>query len=316
MALNLKKELTRLLAKAWNNISPDVLSDGAPQETPLPEDTARRIVEHYEAENEQAELENHDGSLPILARLRPRGYWEDDWRARPTKDRPWPVILVHGTGASAGYFQELGAELRHDGWATFAVSYGHRATDPLASSAAQVGAYIDAVLAATGADQAVVIGHSQGGVLPRWWMRHGGGAGKIRHLVTLGAPHHGTTHGGIVAQALTGEVGRRMADSIIDSWFGPAGFEQIHGSDFLAAINDDGDTEAGMSYTCIATHYDAVVQPPETAFLHTDRESARVRNVWVQDLDPTSVVSHDNLPRDRRVRQLVRADLTALVENL
>ena len=36
-------------------------------------------------------------TLPLGARIKPRGVFEDDWGARPTAERPWPVILIHGT---------------------------------------------------------------------------------------------------------------------------------------------------------------------------------------------------------------------------
>ena len=59
--------------------------------------------------------------LPLGARRRPRGVYEDDWSARPTAERPWPVVLIHGTCDSKGIWQVLADMLRAAGWATFAL---------------------------------------------------------------------------------------------------------------------------------------------------------------------------------------------------
>jgi pimeloyl-ACP methyl ester carboxylesterase len=50
---------------------------------------------------------------------------------------------------------------------------------------------IDEVLAATGAPQVILVGHSMGGVASRAYLRRHGIA-KVARLVTLGSPHQGT----------------------------------------------------------------------------------------------------------------------------
>lgn len=41
----------------------------------------------------------------------------------------------------------------------------------------------------------------------------------------------------------------------------------------------------GVTYTCIGTHFDPFIQPPEVAFLEVleDDDPDRVRNIWVED---------------------------------
>ena len=62
-------------------------------------------------------------------------------------------------------------------------------------SAAQLEAFVDRVLAATGAAKVSMVGHSQGGMMPRYYIQFLGGAGKVDDLVGL-APlqprHHPT----------------------------------------------------------------------------------------------------------------------------
>ncbi|ALC04562.1 acetyltransferase or hydrolase [Corynebacterium deserti GIMN1.010] len=309
---DLRRELTNALKSVWKNLPPS----NAPEADSLPDDVVEEIAANYYRDPKNRTKLNDDssGSLPVLARMKPRGLFEDDWRARPTKDRPWPVILVHGTGATKGDWQDLGADLRRDGWAVFAPEFGQRATGPVAESAAQIGAYIDTVLLATGAKQAIIVGHSQGGVLVRYWMRVLGGTPRVKHLVSLAVPNHGTTMGGIVSPLLRHNRSEAMANSVVHSWFGKAGFEMIRGHDTINAINEGGDLDPGVTYLCIATHFDTVIQPPETCFLEatTPEEAGRVQNIWVENLDPNSVVLHEAMPYDSRVRALVRADLSRL----
>ncbi|WP_234462820.1 hypothetical protein [Corynebacterium macginleyi] len=102
-----------------------------------------------------------------------------------------------------------------------------------------------------------------------------------------------------------------MIRSIIDGWFGPAGMDQVVGSEVLCDVNRDGDLESGGSYTCIATRSDAVVVPSDTCFL--DPQSApegAVRNIYIQDFDRHAVVMHEDMPMDRRVPAIVRRLLT------
>ena len=259
--------------------------------------------------------------LPLGARFKPRGVFEDDWSDRPTADKPWPVILIHGTVDTKGVWQELGTELRADGWCVFAPDYGKRGTAAMEESAVQLGAYIEAVRTITGAEQVILIGHSQGGLLARYWMRTSGHAHYVKHLVSLGAPNHGTTMGGILSPLVTNNLTENIMHSLIQHWFGPVGFQQITGSEIFAVFNDDGgahkndgsarygsgELEDGVDYTCIASRQDTVVQPPETCFLNGPAH--QVRNVWVQDIIPRANVQHQDLPMNKHVRAIIRTGL-------
>jgi pimeloyl-ACP methyl ester carboxylesterase len=259
---------------------------------------------------EQAGSGSTVSSLPLGARLKPRGIFEDDWTATLSTQRPWPVILLHGTCDSKGIWQLLGADLREDGWAVFAPDYGTRATGLIPDSAAQVGAYIRAVMHTTGAKKVIIMGHSQGGLVARYWMRLLGGAKYVKHLVCIGTPNHGTTQGGILSPLVTSRRADSVMQSVIDAYFGPAGAQQIVGSDILDQVNRDGDLEEGVTYTNIVTRSDAVVVPPESCFLAPDKvKDGTVRNIYVQDFDRRAVVLHHDLPVDKRVRVIARTIL-------
>lgn len=351
----LKNSLRRHLSQQWTELTspsfsvpasklPEPLAHHATEvsTSTIPESVVAEIAEslnlrgkhahHHAATDQESENapEPEDGSqtaeksdynfdssrhLPLGARFKPRGVFEDDWSARPSAHKPWPVILIHGTVDTKGVWQELGTELRADGWCVFAPDYGKRGTAAMEESAVQLGAYIEAVRTITGAEQVILIGHSQGGLLARYWMRTSGQARYVKHLVSLGAPNHGTTMGGILSPLVTNNLTENIMHSLIHRWFGPVGFQQITGSEIFAVFNDDGassthgsgELEDGVDYTCIASRQDTVVQPPETCFLNGPAH--QVRNVWVQDIIPRANVQHQDLPMNKHVRAIIRTGL-------
>ncbi len=104
-----------------------------------------------------------------------------------------PVLLLHGVLCNAGVWQPMRKYLAARGIGPiYALSYG----PPLASIehfADQAAHKIDAMLAATGARQVLIVGHSMGGLVARAYLRAYGGA-KVRRVITLGTPHRGSVH--------------------------------------------------------------------------------------------------------------------------
>jgi pimeloyl-ACP methyl ester carboxylesterase len=104
-----------------------------------------------------------------------------------------PVLLVHGVLCNAGVWlrpSRVLAAARIE--PVYTMSYG----PPLASIelfADQMAAKIDAILIATGASSVVVVSHSMGGLVALAYCRRFGAA-KIRRLISLGTPYHGSVH--------------------------------------------------------------------------------------------------------------------------
>jgi pimeloyl-ACP methyl ester carboxylesterase len=104
-----------------------------------------------------------------------------------------PVLLLHGVLCNAGvWFGPRRHLLQRGVGPVYALSYG----PPFASIdafAQQVAAKIDEILRATGARQVALVGHSMGGLVARAYLRDHGAA-KVRLLLTVGTPHHGSMH--------------------------------------------------------------------------------------------------------------------------
>lgn len=316
----LRERLVKRLRQMWavnpddltSKIRPEVI-EGHLREVGshgVPDDIADEVLDTLDEDHQGFVQTDELDDAPAIVKLRPRGFAEDDWTARPTRNRPWPVVLVHGTGSTNGDFQELAAELRADGWAVFVPSYGTRATRPIAESASLIDAYLAQVLAATGAEKLIVVGHSQGGLVLRHWMRFLGGADKVAHVVQLSVPNMGTTVGGIASPVLKSRWSEDIALRVAEMVVGPVVHEMLVGSDYITALNEGPLLEDGVTYTCIATRSDSLVQPADSGFLRAPADDpARVHNMWVQDLEPHAVVLHENMPHDKRVRRLVIAAL-------
>jgi triacylglycerol esterase/lipase EstA (alpha/beta hydrolase family) len=223
----------------------------------------------------------------------------NDWTCRPSADKPHPVVLVHGTFEDMlKNWSTLAPVLRSEGYCVFALNYGDNATGPIAESAAELGVFVDAVLRATGARKVDVVGHSQGGMMPRYWMRFLGGAKKVDDLVGIVPSNHGTQ--GLIVPA---PGGLATTASGVDNPACPACQEQMAGSAFLQTLNEGGDTLRGPSYTVITTRYDEVVTPYHSQFL--DGPARQVTNILIQDLCPLNPIEHDQTPNDPVVHQLV-----------
>ena len=121
----------------------------------------------------------------------------NDWSCKPSAEHPYPVILVPGTFESmAKNWSTMSPYLKSQGYCVFALNYGATngvyATAPVAESAKQLAPFVDSVRAATGAKQVDLVGHSQGGMMPRYYMGFLGGAKNVHHLVGIAPSNHGT----------------------------------------------------------------------------------------------------------------------------
>ena len=188
-----------------------------------------------------------------------------------------PVLLLHGVLCNAGVWHTLRRHLAARGIGPiYTLSYG----PPLASIelfAEQTAGKIDAILRATGARQVTLVSHSMGGLVARAYLRRHG-ADKVRRVVTLGAPHHGSVHA-------------YMFPGVSLSQLRP-------GNAWLAALNAAGAPPAPPIVSLWSWH-DSMVAPQTSSVL------AGAENVALVG------IAHNALLRDPEVMDLVAESITA-----
>ncbi|GGU56649.1 lipase [Streptomyces albospinus] len=254
-------------------------------------------------------------ALPVLASVpdpdrSPAG--TNDFTCRPSAVHPRPVVLVHGTFENAfSNWSGLAPVLKHAGYCVFALNYGEttphallKGAGPVPDSAEQLAAFVDKVLAATGAWKVDLVGHSQGGgLMPEWYLRFNGGAAKVHRLVGINPSNHGTTIDGLapVVNAVLAVVGHAGKPLGLDV---PAAEDQTVGSAVLRHLYTEGDTEPHVTYTTIITKTDTVVTPYTNQFL-TAGPGATVHNILLQDVCPLDLTNHLSDAYDPNVHQLV-----------
>ncbi len=220
----------------------------------------------------------------------PTSGW-NDFTCRPSAQHPRPVVLVHGTFANGtDNWLVFAPYLEARGYCVFSFDYGMLPGEnligglgPIAGSAQQLSDFTDRVLAATHAAKVDIVGHSQGGMMPRYYLKYLGGAAKVNALVGLAPDNHGTTLDGLTALLPYFPGASDFLDSSL-----PGLADQVAGSAFQNTLNAGGDTVPGVHYTVISTVYDEVVTPYTTQAL----SGPDVHNVVLQDLCPLDVSEH------------------------
>ncbi|WP_330303497.1 MULTISPECIES: alpha/beta fold hydrolase [unclassified Streptomyces] len=220
----------------------------------------------------------------------PSSGW-NNYSCKPSATHPRPVVLVHGTfGNSVDNWLALAPYLVDRGYCVYSLDYGQlpgvplfNGLGPIDKSAEQLQVFVDKVLAATGAAKADLVGHSQGGMMPRYYLKFLGGAAKVNALVGIAPDNHGTTLSGLtnLLPYFPGAEDLLKAST-------PGLADQMAGSAFMTKLNAGGDTVAGVHYTVIATEHDEVVTPYTSGFL----TGSDVHNVLLQNLCPVDLSEH------------------------
>jgi triacylglycerol esterase/lipase EstA (alpha/beta hydrolase family) len=197
----------------------------------------------------------------------------------PPKD---PVVIVGGflTGQPIAdfFYAGLADRLRADGYQAYIFGPVEFGTADIRDSAASLNAFVDNIRATTGAQKVDLIGHSQGGLTSRYYVKSLGGAAEVDSLISLSSLHYGTAVANLGSFLLLGDCA------------GLAGCEQMSvGSSFLDQLNAGDDTIGNVSYTNIVTIWDELVIPYTSGFLRNDGNNT---NVTVQSQCPFEFVEH------------------------
>lgn len=224
----------------------------------------------------------------------------NNWSCKPSPAHPTPVVLVHATGVNLGAnWATIAPTLANQGYCVYAFNYGMTwlslgrigGLGEISASAKTLDAFVDKVRSSTGSAKVDLVGHSQGGMMPNYYLKFLGGAKEVRTFVGLAPSNHGTTLSGIVTlgQALN-LIG--FTNSLLWGAGVPGLAQQMAGSPFQTNLFAGGDTVAGPRYVVIQTRHDKVVTPYTNAFL------AGADNILIQDQCPGDWVGHVGMFHD------------------
>lgn len=201
---------------------------------------------------------------------------------------PDPVVLVEGTGSGeplvpAVDLNLLADRLAADGIAAFVFPLPGRGLGDIGVTATALAPFVDDVLAQTGASRVDIVGHSQGGLVARYYIKFLGGAGKVDSFVGLATPHYGTAIANLASlHGLVDCVGYEFCRQVVT------------GSSWLAQLNGDDDTFGAVRYTNFASRLDLIVVPYTNSF----QRSPGAVNVTIQQQCPLRIVEHLTLALD------------------
>lgn len=224
---------------------------------------------------------------------------------KPSSAHPYPVILTEGTFASMyNSFGAISPDLVNNGYCVYTFNYGQTipltgfyAMGDIASSASQLESEVNSVLSSTGASKVDIVGWSQGGMMPRYYINNLGGASKVNMLVAFAPSNYGTTLDGIVN--LVADLGVLGLATALLSVACTACSEQLQGSSFLTALNKT-PTVSSVKYVNIETKDDEVVTPYTNAFLPA---ASNVQNITLQNQCSQDGSDHLSIPYDSNALQ-------------
>jgi hypothetical protein len=192
-----------------------------------------------------------------------------------------PVLLLPGTGATPkeNYSWTYEPALDKLGIPWCAQTLPEHATADVADNGEYVAYAIRTMFAGSGR-KISIIGHSQGGMLPRVALRFWPDTrAMVDDVIAFAPSNHGTKQ----ADGLCASSSCTAAD-----------WQQAASSNFIAAVNSGQETFPGISYTNVYTHTDEVVTPNQddtgSSSLHGGGGS--IENVATQDVCPTDVYEH------------------------
>jgi triacylglycerol esterase/lipase EstA (alpha/beta hydrolase family) len=237
----------------------------------------------------------------------------NDFNCKPSAAHPNPVVLVHGLLATMGdNWATMSPLLKNNGFCVFALTYGRHdgmkyfgGLTQMQGSAVELDALVKRVLQSTGAQKIDLVGHSEGTVMPRWWMSFMGGAKLVDRYVMLTPLWDGTKLAGSDVLLAAGKSLSPDAEATFGAGFDAAGCgscpQFVHGSQYLADVDKVGKALGDVRYTNIVTKYDELVIPYTSGIL----DAPRVKNFVLQDVCAKDYSEHAAVAYDPMAAQLM-----------
>lgn len=217
----------------------------------------------------------------------------NDPGCRPSAAHPEPVVLVHGLLANQTVnWRTISPFLANRGFCVFSFTYGTKdqvntpvyqpgGLASMKDSAEQLRRFVNRVLRKTRAEKVDIVGHSEGSLMPSWYVRFLGGGKVVDDYVGMTTLWEGTNTAGL---ATLNQLGTTFGlDPVL-----AASIDQVctscrqflQGSRFLAKLHEKGVTSRKVTYTNIVTKNDELVVPYTSGLLP---DAPNVTNVVLQD---------------------------------
>ncbi|KAF9924394.1 hypothetical protein BGZ67_009279 [Mortierella alpina] len=241
----------------------------------------------------------------------------NNWDCKPSREHPNALVLVHALFPNdiINWFY-MAPKFVAEGYCVFSLSYGAMnnqtilfGLDSMETSAQQLADFIDRVLAATNTNQVDILGQSEGSLMPRYYLKHLGGAPKVHKFAGISSIQYGTTLGGltkVLASSIPYDSIKESFDSICRSC--P---QLLVDSPFLKELNEGGDTVPGVQYLMIGSRLDLIVTPYTNGFLKD--KNPNVRNQILQDWCATDLSEHIFQAFDRKCARPVNMGSNIMV---
>lgn len=106
--------------------------------------------------------------------------------------RGLPIVLVPGFFTNRGYLRAWRQYLLKQGYGKVYAVSPEPIFDSVEKNAEHLARFVDEVLADTGAERVILIGHSMGGLVIRLYLHRFGGLAKAGMAIAVGSPFNGT----------------------------------------------------------------------------------------------------------------------------
>lgn len=208
---------------------------------------------------------------------------------------PETVLLLHGFFQTRNIWEVMEDRLRSDGYGVLSFDLGGllwrfntRSIPDLAEMVAQK---LERLCQRHNLDRLHIIGHSKGGLVARTYIQRFGGDRRVKSLITLGTPHHGTPTAALGTVIMGGGLLSRSP------------WQMLPGSPLLRRLRED-HFPAGIPLASIYSKHD-VICPWWCSVLYPRPGESSMKNFVVKGVGHSELTSHSG------VYHIVRHELAA-----
>jgi hypothetical protein len=255
-----------------------------------------------------------------------------DLPCHPTERHPRPVVLVHGLMANQGDdWAAISPFLANHGYCVFSLTYGTHPSAPgfmkgmggladMRTSAHRLARFVQHVLHVTGARKVDLIGHSEGGTMPDWYLKFDHGNRYVDHFVEIaGASHGSKVPVGATIFSLFVNLGFENQSYATMKPYCASCLQFMPNSRWMKALDKphphatarvaatcraDGAAVVGIKYFSVATRYDELIYPSDSDFKKpscANDHRIGVHNLLIQHQCPQDLSDHLSIAADPNV---------------